>query len=530
MDPFLEKENWQHWCLPIIHGFFAQTRCSSFGWSFSVALIARRSRFYAGTRYRKRGLNVDGQVGNDVETEQLLCDESTRHLAYGHVMSFVQAVCILKQGRGEEAKLMSKNPSGRRKKEEDYKPKDAETAGTSTSGGSLWSAGSYDQTSRQMVGQEPLARPRVLVTGATGLLGREMMKVLDSSWEVCGLCKSRAQPPCVVACDLTQEEAFWQLMEQFRPQVVLHLAAEWRPEVLRQSPEQARQLNVDAAGTVAAACEKFKAWLVHLSADCVFDGTKPPYTVESRPNPLSEYGWQKLHSEQLVRAACPGAAVLRVPLLYGPVESPLDSAITSLYTDLRNGIREVDAWQCCYPTWAGDVAKVLKMMAELHLSGERLQGIYHWQGQRLECSRLKNLLGQMQPTSLHEGLAQCLAPFRAQGPQALGSEAKVEHLEKFPVTRIGRVCDFTVSGQRYQAGSAMNTATVGARQGKGPVQALQPGKDEEGFSLVDTRPVPGKSTGRGRKGIQANYQEGILGQKQKPFYQERITPWNPLLQ
>ena len=32
----------------------------------------------AGTRYRKRGLNVDGHVGNDVETEQLLCDDSTR--------------------------------------------------------------------------------------------------------------------------------------------------------------------------------------------------------------------------------------------------------------------------------------------------------------------------------------------------------------------------------------------------------------------------------------------------------------------
>lgn len=69
-----------------------QTRCSSFGWTFSVALVARRSRFYAGTRYRKRGLNVDGQVGNDVETEQLLYDESTRQMASGHVMSFVQAL------------------------------------------------------------------------------------------------------------------------------------------------------------------------------------------------------------------------------------------------------------------------------------------------------------------------------------------------------------------------------------------------------------------------------------------------------
>lgn len=338
----------------------------------------------------------------------------------------------------------------------------AETAGTSASGGSLWSsAASFaapEQASRPA--------PRVLVTGATGLLGRQMIRTLSStSWEVCGLCKSRTQPPSIVTCDLTQEEAFWQLMQQFRPQVVLHLAAEWRPEALRQSPEQARQLNVDAAGTVAAACEKFKAWLVHLSADCVFDGTKPPYSVESRPNPLSEYGWQKLHSEQLVRAACPTAAVLRVPLLYGPVESPLDSAITSLYTDLRNGIREVDAWQCCYPTWAGDVANVLKAMVELHLSGERLQGIYHWQGNeqftwhemmllvaettgldasgisavtsppatslprdaRLECSRLNGLLGELvQHTSLREGLAQCLAPFRQQKAPAMAGQIAVK--------------------------------------------------------------------------------------------------------
>lgn len=90
MGPLLKKEGWQHWCLSIIHGFFAYTKCSSFGWTFEIALIARRSRFFAGTRYRKRGLNVDGHVGNDVETEQLLCDASTRHLSRGHVMSFVQ--------------------------------------------------------------------------------------------------------------------------------------------------------------------------------------------------------------------------------------------------------------------------------------------------------------------------------------------------------------------------------------------------------------------------------------------------------
>jgi len=105
----------------------------------------------------------------------------------------------------------------------------------------------------------------------------------------------------------------------------------------------------------------------------------------------------------------------------------------------------------------------------------------------------------------------------------------VEHLDKFPVTRIGRICDFTASGQRFQAERSKGKAGVkGFGKGKGPIQALQPGKDDEGFEVVDSRPIPGKAQGRGRggakgkgknKGPGANYQEGILGQKQKPYFQ-----------
>jgi len=109
----------------------------------------------------------------------------------------------------------------------------------------------------------------------------------------------------------------------------------------------------------------------------------------------------------------------------------------------------------------------------------------------------------------------------------------VQHLDKFPVTRIGRICDFTASGQRFQAErSKGKNGLKGFGKGKG-IQALQPGKDEEGFEVVDSRPVPGKAQGRGRsnankgkgkgKGLQANYQEGILGQKQKPFFQSNQT-------
>eukprot|EP00927_Polykrikos_kofoidii_P049683 TRINITY_DN4370_c0_g1_i3.p1 TRINITY_DN4370_c0_g1~~TRINITY_DN4370_c0_g1_i3.p1 ORF type:complete len:1330 (+),score=167.43 TRINITY_DN4370_c0_g1_i3:102-4091(+) len=90
MRPFLRKEGWQHWCISMIHGFFQYTKCSSFGWAFEIGLVARRSRFYAGTRYRKRGLNVDGQVANFVEAEQIVCDDSTRLFSNGNVLSFTQ--------------------------------------------------------------------------------------------------------------------------------------------------------------------------------------------------------------------------------------------------------------------------------------------------------------------------------------------------------------------------------------------------------------------------------------------------------
>jgi len=78
------------WQLPIIHGFVDQSNVSIFGKPVYVTLIARRSRKYAGTRFLKRGANYDGDVGNEVETEQIACDASIGIDKMGHYTSFVQ--------------------------------------------------------------------------------------------------------------------------------------------------------------------------------------------------------------------------------------------------------------------------------------------------------------------------------------------------------------------------------------------------------------------------------------------------------
>ncbi|KAF3646807.1 Phosphoinositide phosphatase SAC2 [Capsicum annuum] len=63
------------WTVALVYGFFKQDTLSLSGRDFKLTLIARRSRHYAGTRYLKRGVNENGRVANDVETEQILFED-----------------------------------------------------------------------------------------------------------------------------------------------------------------------------------------------------------------------------------------------------------------------------------------------------------------------------------------------------------------------------------------------------------------------------------------------------------------------
>nr|XP_010917403.1 phosphoinositide phosphatase SAC3 isoform X1 [Elaeis guineensis] len=64
------------WTVALVYGFFKQAKLSISGKDFWLTLIARRSRHYAGTRYRKRGVNEKGRVANDVETEQIVFEDT----------------------------------------------------------------------------------------------------------------------------------------------------------------------------------------------------------------------------------------------------------------------------------------------------------------------------------------------------------------------------------------------------------------------------------------------------------------------
>jgi hypothetical protein len=92
MEPLTKLAIHSYWMLPIIHGYFGQTRLSVVGRAIDVVLIARRSRYFAGTRYLKRGINDSGHVANHVETEQIVFDANSLYegQSLGLFSSYVQ--------------------------------------------------------------------------------------------------------------------------------------------------------------------------------------------------------------------------------------------------------------------------------------------------------------------------------------------------------------------------------------------------------------------------------------------------------
>lgn len=155
------------------------------------------------------------------------------------------------------------------------------------------------------------------MTGASGLLGRAVYAhFITQPHEVLGLANSRADAP-LVKQDLLDDEALRERIRQFSPDMIVHAAAERRPDVVEKEPLRSQELNVDVPGRLAELCKELNARLIYISTDYVFDGSKPPYSVDSEPNPLNAYGASKLLGERVVREKGQEGMVtsLRVPVL-----------------------------------------------------------------------------------------------------------------------------------------------------------------------------------------------------------------------
>lgn len=153
---------------------------------------------------------------------------------------------------------------------------------------------------------------RVLVTGATGMLGTEVLRVLSERHECIG--SSRARPPGAASwfeADLATPDTWVAGLRALAPDVVVHAGALTLVDACERDPALARRMNGDATQVLAQHCAASGAHLIYVSTDAVFDGSKHgSYTEADATGPLNAYGRSKLAGEAAVLAR-PGMLVLR---------------------------------------------------------------------------------------------------------------------------------------------------------------------------------------------------------------------------
>ncbi|KAF4974247.1 hypothetical protein FZEAL_8827 [Fusarium zealandicum] len=214
----------------------------------------------------------------------------------------------------------------------------------------------------------------VLVTGATGLLGREVSTAFGlKNWTVKGTGYSRADGFITLKVNLADEAEVAKTLDDTKSSFTATIkgAAQRFPDKVDGDPEGAKALNVAASKMLAQLAADRDIFVIYISTDYVFPGVPgdAPYEADATPQPPNLYGQTKLDGERAVLEAYAQAGkeglavVLRVPVLYGNAETPAESAVNVLMDALwkaqtQGAEIKMDHWAIRYPTNTEDIGRV----------------------------------------------------------------------------------------------------------------------------------------------------------------------------
>lgn len=203
---------------------------------------------------------------------------------------------------------------------------------------------------------------RILITGAAGMLGRDV----DLAARAAG---HETIPVARAELDITDAAAVATATRAASPEAVINCGAWTDVDGAEQDRAGALAVNGTGAGNVARAAAQVGAWTLHVSSDYVFDGRKrEPYLESDATGPVSSYGESKLAGEHEVAAAAPGKhTIVRSSWLFGAVGRCFPRTILGLAAQ-RPRLEVVDDQVGC-PTFTGDLATALIALAEAPIEG-----------------------------------------------------------------------------------------------------------------------------------------------------------------
>jgi dTDP-4-dehydrorhamnose reductase len=216
---------------------------------------------------------------------------------------------------------------------------------------------------------------RILITGAAGMLGQDVVAAADGRHEAVALARSEL--------DITDTRAVDAAVRSARPGVVINCAAWTDVDGAEGHVEAAHRVNGAGAGNVARAAASAGAWMIHVSSDYVFDGAKTEPYLESDPvAPKSVYGASKLEGERAVAGAAPDRhTIVRSSWLFGTGGPCFPATIMRLAAEREQLTVVADQIGC--PTFTAHLAGGLLQLTSG--AGDPPLGILHVAGSG-QCS------------------------------------------------------------------------------------------------------------------------------------------------
>jgi dTDP-4-dehydrorhamnose reductase len=184
-----------------------------------------------------------------------------------------------------------------------------------------------------------MIQKKLFITGASGFLGWHLCKAAQLDWDVYGA-MNRNSIDCpgitVLQLDLTHQNSLKSLMQDLRPDAVIHAAALSRPNDCQSNPDESFAVNVQASLDLAEYCGALEIPCVFISTDQVFDGLNPPYAETAPVSPINLYGEHKVMAEDGMKERNPQTIVCRMPLMFG-VALHAPSFLQSFVKTLQEG-------------------------------------------------------------------------------------------------------------------------------------------------------------------------------------------------
>ena len=211
---------------------------------------------------------------------------------------------------------------------------------------------------------------KILITGASGQLGRSFVKKVYNKYQILGTSRNSIDGIPFIEGDISNKSFLIKIIKEFSPDIIVHFASMTNVDGCEIYQSNANNVNVKPVEWIL---NVYSGYFVYISTDYVFDGENGPYIESDLTNPINIYGETKLKAESLIQTQSRDGLILRTNVLFDYATWTSASFVNWLVESLKNRKSiTVVTDQFNNPIWTNDLAVILIKLIENNVTG-----LYH---------------------------------------------------------------------------------------------------------------------------------------------------------